>query len=117
MTKNNTTITQDEECFSQKGRNLGTNPAYLEPPLIPLVKETYNSKSDEYFIKLKISSDPTSSTSDLCEFKMCLFDYCEPKEFLLFIRDFNKTLTPTGTQDMDAKIQYLCKLVRGEVFA
>ena len=46
--------------------------------------------------------DPTSSTLDLCEFKMSLFYNGEPGEFLLFIID------------ADTKFQYLLTLVRGE---
>ena len=47
----------------------------MEPPPIPLIKETYNGKLDEYLVKLKLRRDPTSSTSDLYEFNMCFFDH------------------------------------------
>ena len=47
-------------------------------------------------------------------FRMFLFDYGDPKEFLLFVRNFNMTLATTGTQYMDAKIHYLRTLVRRE---
>ena len=45
---------------------------------------------------------------------MSLFDLGEPEEFLLFIQNFNMTLAATGTPEMDAGIQYLIMLVRGE---
>ena len=64
-----------KNVLHNKGWNSGTNPAHVEPPPITLVKETYNVKSDEYFIKLKVCRDTTSSTSDLYEFKMSLFDH------------------------------------------
>ena len=44
------------------------------PPLIPLVKENHDDKSGKYFVKIKLRRDPTSSTSDLYEFKISLFD-------------------------------------------
>ena len=45
--------------------NSGTNPSHMEHPPIPLIKETYIGKSDKYFVKLKLSRDPTSITLDL----------------------------------------------------
>ena len=58
---------------------------------------------------------PKSSTSDLYEFKMSLFDHGKPEDFLLFIRNFNTNLAATGMLNMDTKIQYLCTLLHGEV--
>ena len=57
---------------------------------------------------------PTSSTSDLYDFKMSLFDNGNPEEFLLFVRDFNMTLAASGALEVGAKIQYLRTLVRRE---
>ena len=91
----------------------GKNPAHVEPLPIPPTKENYNGKSDEYFVNLKLRRDTTSSTLDLYEFKMSLFDHSKPEEFLLFIRNFNTTFVETGTLEMDANIQYLCTLVCG----
>ena len=54
------------------------------------------------------------STLDLYDFKMSLFDHDKPEGFLLFIRNFSMTLVETGTLKMDANIQYLRTLVRGE---
>ena len=54
-----------------------------------------------------------SSTSDLYEFKMSLFDHGQPEEFLFFIHNFSMTLAATGTLEMNAKIQYLHTLFRG----
>ena len=48
-----------------------------------------------------------SSTSDLYEFNMYLFDHVDLEEFLLLILNFNMTIEATWTLDMDAKIQYL----------
>ena len=55
--------------------------------------------------------------SDLYEFKMYLFDSGDPKEFMLFIHNFNMTLVVTGTLEMDAEIQYLRTPVRGEALS
>ena len=86
----------------------------MEPLPIPLIKEMYNGKSDGDFVQLKFLRYPTSSMSYLYEFKISLFEHGDPEKFLLFIRDFNMTLVATETLEMDAKIWYLCTLVRGE---
>ena len=41
----------------------------MEPPTIPEIKETCNGKSDRYFVKIKLRRDPTSSMSEIYEFK------------------------------------------------
>ena len=76
---------------------------HVIPPPIPLIKEKNDDKSDKYFMKLKLCRDSTLSTSDLFEFKMTLFDNGDPEEFLLFVRNFNMTLTASGTQEAGAK--------------
>ena len=55
-----------------------------------------------------------SSMLYLYEFNMSLFDHGNPEKFLLFIRNFNMTLTTTRTLEMYATIQHLRMLVRGE---
>ena len=105
-----------KNVLHKKGWNPGTKPAHVELLLPLLMKETYNSNPDEYFVKLKLRRDPTSSMSDLYEFKMSLFDHGKPEEFLLFICNFNMTRTATGNMYMDAKIQYLLTLFHGEAF-
>ena len=57
----------------------------MEPPSIPLIKETYNGKSDKYFVKLKFCRDPTSSKSEIYDFETSLFGHSDPEAFLLFI--------------------------------
>ena len=86
----------------------------MEPLPIPLIKETYNGKSNKYFGKIELFIYPTSTKSNLYGFKMSLFDHGKPEEFLLIILSFNMTLAATWTLDMDAKIQYLCTVVCGE---
>ena len=103
-----------KNVLHKKLEKLGTNPAHVKPPPIPLIMEMYNGKSDEDFVKLKLRRDPTYIMSDLYEFNMYLFYHGNREEFLLFIRNFNMTLAATGTLDMDAKIQHICTLVRGE---
>ena len=53
---------------------------------------------------------------NLYEFKMSLFNHGKPEEFLFLIQNLNTNIEATGTLDTDAKIQYLCTLVRGEAF-
>ena len=53
---------------------------HVEPPLILLIKEEHNSKSDKNFVKLKLRRDPSLSTSDLYDGKMSFFDNGEPEE-------------------------------------
>ena len=71
-------------------------------------------KSYGDYVKLKLSRDPTSSTSEIYEFWMSLFDHGETKEFLLFLQKFQITLSATGTIETEAKVQYIRMLVRAE---
>ena len=45
---------------------------------------------------------------------MSVFDHGKPKEFLFFVLNLRMNLAVTGPPDIDAKIQYLRTLVRGE---
>ena len=86
---------------------------HIEPTRISLIKENHNGKSDKDFVKLKMSWDPTSSTSDLYEFKMYLFQNGKPERFLLFISNFNKSIAESVMLEAGAELQYLCDIVRG----
>ena len=86
----------------------------METSPIPQIKETYNGKSDIYLVNMKLRRYPTSSTLDLYEFKIYLFDHGNPEKFLLFVTNFNMTLMTTGTLETGEKIHYLCMLVCGE---
>ena len=90
----------------------GMTQSHVETPLIPLIREKNDGKSEEDIVKLKLSKYPTSSTSELYEFKMSLFDNGDPEEFWLFICNFNITLAASGTLEADEKFQYLRTLVR-----
>ena len=46
---------------------------------------------------------------------MYLFGHGEPDEFLLFVRNFQKTLANTGTLEKESKVQYLCTIARGKL--
>ena len=59
----------------KKGWVTDTNGDHVEPPLIPLTKETSNDNSYGYYVKLKLHIYHTSSTSELYEFRMSLFDH------------------------------------------
>ena len=67
-------------------------------------------------VNIKLRRDPTSSTLDIYDFKISLFDHGEPKEFLLFIHNFNMNLAATGTLGMDVKVHYLSSLVHVEAY-
>ena len=73
------------------------------PPTIPLSKENHDGKSEKYFVKIKLRRYPTSSMSELYEFKMSLFENGKPEEFLLFVRNFNMTLAASGTLEAGEK--------------
>ena len=90
------------------------NQAHVEPPPIPPIKEMRDGKSDKDFVKLKLSRYPTSSTLDLYEFRMYLFDNDNPEGVLLFVNNFNKNPVVSGSLEKGKKIQYLRKLVCGE---
>ena len=83
--------------------------------MITLVKEISTGKSDGDHGKLKLRRDPASITSDLYEFRMSSFDHGEPLEFLLFVRNFQMTLTAMRTLETEAKVQYIHTLVHGEL--
>ena len=73
--------------------------------MIPLIKGTYDGKSDKYCVTLKFLIYPTSSTLDLYNFRVSLFGNGKPEEFLLIVRNFNMTLSESGILDTDAKFQ------------
>ena len=87
-------IDDNNKCYTmkngyhKKGWGMNTNPSHVEPPLIPLVQKISTGKSDGDYVKLKLCKDPMSSTSELYEFRMSLFDHCQLEEFLLFMRNF-----------------------------
>ena len=60
--------------------------------------------------------DPTSSTLELYDFRISLFENGEREEFLLFLSNFNTNLTSSGRMDTGVNIQYLRTLVHGEAF-
>ena len=86
---------------------------YVEHLPPPPIKSKPVDKSEKYFVKLKLSRDPTSSLSEIYEFKMALFENGEPEEFLLFMRNFNMTLVESGMMSMGTEIKYIRNLVRG----
>ena len=86
---------------------------HVEPPKIPLVKGKYDGNSDKYFVKMKLRRYPTSSMSDLYNFKMYLLDNCHTEEFLLFVRNFNIYIVASGMMEVVTKIQYIRTLVHG----
>ena len=63
-----------ENVSYKKGWVLGTNPSHVEPPSIPLIEKNSTGKSDVYYVKLNMRRYPMSSTSDLYEFRVYLFD-------------------------------------------
>ena len=71
-------------------------------------------KSYGYYVQLKLRIDPTSSTSEIYEFMMSLFDHVKPDEFILLVWNFKMTLAATGIMETEAKIQYLITLVCGK---
>ena len=70
-----------ENVSSKKGCMTGTTHPHVEHPPIPLIKETHDGNSGKYSVKLKLRRDPTSSMSELYEFKISLFDNDNPEEF------------------------------------
>ena len=69
---------------------------HVDPTPIPLLKIKYYSKSDTYFVKLKLIRALTSSTSDLSKLKISLFYNVYPEEFFLFVRNSSMTLVTLG---------------------
>ena len=77
-----------KEILHKKVWGTDTNTSHVEPPLILLVKESSTGNSDGDYVKLKFLRGPTSSTSELYDFLMSLFDHRHPEEFILFMRNF-----------------------------
>ena len=103
-----------KNVFHKKGWNVDINSAHVEPLPITLVKEISTGKSYGDYVKLEFHRDPTSSTSNLYELLMYLFYHGELEEFLLFVQNFQMTLSATVTLETESRVQYLCKLVCGE---
>ena len=80
-----TTTKTTNRVFQKKGWGKYTNPEHVETPMILLVQEMSTGKPDEYYVKLKLHRDPTSSTLDPYEFRMFLFDHGKTEEFLVFV--------------------------------
>ena len=95
-------------------RNKETVQVHVEPPPILLMKSKNDEKLDKYSVKIKLSRDPTSEKLEIYEFKMAFFDNRQPGYFLLFIRNFNRTLKASGTLKYGTKVQCLRIMVRGE---
>ena len=73
-----------KKILHRKKWNMAVVEQHMKPPLIPIIKNKRDHKSDNYFVKLKLHRTPTSEKSDLYEFKMDFFDNGDPEEFLLF---------------------------------
>ena len=58
---------------------MGTKLAHVQPHPIPLMKETPTGKSDVDYVKLNLRRDPMSSTSNIYEFRMSLFENGDPQ--------------------------------------
>ena len=52
--------------------------SHVEPPPITLINWTYNVKLEKDIVKLKLRKFPTSSTLDLYDFRMSLFENGNP---------------------------------------
>ena len=102
-----------KNVLHQKGWGTDTNSYHVEPPPIPLIKETSTVKPDGYYVKLKLRRYPMYSTSDIYDFIMSLFDHDKPEEFLLFVPNSQMSLTATGTLETEANIQYIHTIVCG----
>ena len=98
----------------KKGLSRGAVKMYIPPPQILLIKSMNDTKSDKYFVKIKLSRDTTSEKSDLYDLKTALFDNGDPEEFFLFICNFQIFLEASGTLTARKNIQYLCMILRGE---
>ena len=54
---------------------------HVEPSLLHQIKGKYYGKSDKGFVTQKLHRDTTSSTLEIYEYKMSLFDNGDPEEF------------------------------------
>ena len=77
----------------------------MDPPPIPLIRINNDDKSYKDFVKIELCRDTTSENLDFYEFKMALFGNGDSEEFLLFICNFNMTITASGRLEAGAKIR------------
>ena len=84
---------------------------HVEPSPTPPMKGKYDGKLGKDLVKLKLHRYPMSSTLDLYEFKIYLFDNGNPEEFFSFVRNFKMTLAASGMLEVGAKVEYLRTLV------
>ena len=100
-----------KNVLHKKKLNAGTVQVHVDPPPISLIESKSNEKLDKDCVKIKLRRYPTSQNSDLCQFKVALFDNDNPEEFLFFISNINITIEASGTLVAVVNIQYLHKLV------
>ena len=73
-------------------------------PSYPTNKSKLDTKSEKYYVNLKLRRNPTSEKFDMYEFRMALCNNGDPEEFLLFQRNYKMALDASGTLTADLKI-------------
>ena len=66
---------------------------HVDTPPIPLIKSDIDTNLEKDYVKIKLRRNTMLETYDMYDFKMALFDNFEPKEFLLFERNYNFATT------------------------
>ena len=88
---------------------------HVEPPPTPPSKTaTLEIQQRDRLNKGKNLGDPGLVTSKTYKTKMAIFNNVQPDEFLLFIKDFRRTLEDTGAILTSGHIHYLCSLIHRE---
>ena len=77
----NTTNAIMKNFSSKKVWMTGRNQSHLDPPLITLIKENHDGKSDKDSLKPKLRRGHKLYTLDLYEFKISLFENGKPEDF------------------------------------
>ena len=103
-----------DDVYHKKICNTSSVKIYVEPPPIVLIKNKKYAKFGNYCAKFKFCTDPTSENSKLYEFIMPLFDNINPKEFLLFVPNFQMMLKYSIVIAASTRIQYLCMILSDE---
>ena len=88
--------------------------ARIEPPPIPLLRETTRNTEETNIIRIKMHRGPESATSKTYELKVQTFKIFKSEEFLQMMKYFKTGIDGTGNTSASGKIQFLCTMLRGE---
>lgn len=86
--------------------------AYIEPPESPLIKVEPEEIRKKHY-QVRILEKPLTTASETCKINKSTFDYGQPEELLVLLRNFQIEIDGTGTTTASGRINYLHTMIRG----